>query len=86
MAKVKDKLGREINVGDICIVARSEEPIVFGKITHIDNWSGSVYYRTFKGRHNPTMSMLLTGELNINNTSTCRRPDLRTFILKRNKK
>ena len=35
MRVIEDKLGREINEGDICVVATSDQAFTFGKVSQV---------------------------------------------------
>lgn len=81
----KDKLGREISKGDICVIATSKEPYVFGKVFSVNIWNSSVYYTKYDIQNNVTLEILLKGTTN-NHLTSCLKPNSRLLILKRARK
>lgn len=80
---VKDKLGREIKVGDVCVISRSDIPMWFGKIVEVNKTNRSIWYQSYKNQgRTMKLETLLRGDTG-GAPLQCKSPTSRVLILKR---
>lgn len=83
MGKVIDKLGREINAGDICTIVKGTD-LIIAKINHTQEWNNSLVYTRFSDQQNDLRSLLYEAPLGLRNCK-CYTTKAKVFILKRQK-